>query len=118
WQRQLKGLDGDIGDWPWNSISEYLNFLEISSIYSNLLYLVPHGAIRSLIMGFANKAATKKDLEQMKNLVEKGMEQGAVGFSTGLIYPPNLYSNKKELIEICKSVAKYDGCFVVHIRNE
>jgi len=54
----------------------------------------------------------------MKKLVEKGMEEGASGFSTGLVYPPNVFSSTHELIELCKSVAKYDGCFVVHMRNE
>src|SRR5699024_6191450 len=51
-------------------------------------------------------------------LVEEGMEQGAVGVSSGLIYPPNVFSNKEELVAICKGAAKYDGVFVVHIRNE
>ena len=54
----------------------------------------------------------------MRKLVAIGMEQGAVGFSSGLVYPPNLFSTTEELIEICKTVAEYDGVFVVHMRNE
>ena len=118
WQQQLKGLDGDIGDWPWQSIDEYLSFLERSNIAGNALYLVPHGAVRTLAMGFEERTATADELNQMRLLVEEGMRQGAVGVSTGLIYPPNVYSNKQELIEICKASAKYDGSFVVHVRNE
>ena len=118
WQKQLKGLDGDIGDWPWQTVDEYLAFLESSKMAGNALYLVPHGAVRTLVMGFEERTATAEELNQMRLLVEEGMRQGAVGVSTGLIYPPNVYSNKQELIEICKASAKYDGSFVVHMRNE
>ena len=118
WRNQLKGLDGDIGDWPWNSIDEYLTYLEKTSIAGNALYLVPHGGVRTLVMGFEERTATKKELDQMTQLVAEGMQQGAVGVSSGLIYPPNVYSNKEELIAICSGAARYDGVFVVHIRNE
>jgi N-acyl-D-amino-acid deacylase len=118
WREQLKGLNGDIGDWPWYTIEEYLMYLDRSNLNGNAAYLIPHGAIRTLIMGFEGRKATKDEMIRMRELVELGMEQGAVGLSSGLIYPPNLYSCKEELIEICKGAAKYDGCFVVHIRNE
>src|SRR5699024_7396005 len=118
WQNQLKGLDGDIGDWPWESIDDYLSYLEQTPIAGNVLYLVPHGGVRTLVMDFDERTATKEELDQMTKLVEEGMEQGAVGVSSGLIYPPNVFSNKEELVAICKGAAKYDGVFVVHIRNE
>jgi N-acyl-D-amino-acid deacylase len=118
WQKQLKGLNGDIGDWPWNSIEEYLSFLEQHKIAGNAAYLVPHGAVRSMVMGFEDRTATQEEIQKMRELVEEGMRQGAVGVSTGLVYPPNVYSNKEELIEICKASATYGGSFVVHIRNE
>jgi N-acyl-D-amino-acid deacylase len=118
WQKQLKGLNGDIGDWNWNSIEEYLSFLDQSKMVGNASYLVPHGGVRSLVMGFAGRKASKNEMIKMRELVEIGMEEGAIGVSSGLVYPPNVFSNKEELIEICKGAAKYDGCFVVHIRNE
>ncbi|WP_085507176.1 N-acyl-D-amino-acid deacylase family protein [Thalassobacillus devorans] len=118
WQKQLKGLNGDIGEWPWNSIEEYLEFLDRSDIAGNGTYLVPHGAVRTLVMGFDGRKATKEEMDEMRALVEEGMREGAYGVSSGLVYPPNVFSNKEELIEICKGSAKYDGCFVVHIRNE
>jgi N-acyl-D-amino-acid deacylase len=118
WQQQLRGLNGDIGEWPWNSVEEYFTFLEQSNIIGNAAYLVPHGAVRTLVMGFEGRRATAEEMEKMRELVEEGMRQGSVGVSSGLVYPPNVYSDKKELIEICKGAAKYDGCFVVHIRNE
>src|SRR5699024_1610982 len=118
WQKQLVGLNGDIGDWEWNEISEYLNFLDKHPLLGNATYLVPHGAVRTLVIGFDGRESTKEEMIQMRKLVEEGMRQGAFVLSSGLIYPPNLYSNKEEIIEICKGAAKYDGCFVVHIRNE
>ncbi|KNB73566.1 aminoacylase [Brevibacillus reuszeri] len=118
WQKQLRGLNGDIGEWPWHSIEEYLDFLSESALAGNVTYLVPHGAVRTLVMGFEGRRATNEEMQKMRELVEEGMRQGAVGLSSGLIYPPNLYSCKEELIEICKGAAKYDGCFVVHMRNE
>src|SRR5699024_11214275 len=118
WQKQLKGLDGDIGDWNWFSISDYLTHLKESNILGNMTYLVPHGNVRTLVMGFEKREATKQEMIEMRKHVEEGLEQGAVGFSSGLVYPPNVFSNTDELIEICKGVAKYDGCFVVHMRNE
>lgn len=118
WQKQLEGINGDIGEWEWNTIDEYLSFLDGSNLLGNVAYLVPHGAVRTLVMGFEGRESTKEEAKKMRELVEEGMRQGAFGFSSGLVYPPNIYSNKDELIELCKGVAKYDGCFVVHTRNE
>ncbi|MFS0557372.1 N-acyl-D-amino-acid deacylase family protein [Brevibacillus sp. 179-C9.3 HS] len=118
WMKQLKRINGDIGDWPWESIDEYLAFLEQAKLTGHIAYLVPHGNIRSMVMGFAGREATQKEIAAMQELVELGMQQGAVGVSSGIQYPPCVYANKEELVGICKGAAKYDGCFVVHIRNE
>ncbi|MED4784885.1 D-aminoacylase [Brevibacillus choshinensis] len=118
WQQQLKGLNGDVGEWPWNTIDEYLQFLEGNQLVGNATYLVPHGNVRTLVMGFDGREATSEEIEMMAGLVEMGMQHGAFGVSTGIQYPPCVFANKAELVAICKAVAKYDGCFVVHIRNE
>lgn len=118
WQAQLKGLNGDIGDWPWESVESYLDYLSEMKSLTNAAFLVPHGNIRSIVMGFENRIASEEERVAMRKLAEQGMEEGAVGFSSGLVYPPNSFSDTAELIEICKGIAKYDGCFVVHMRNE
>ncbi|RXT07168.1 amidohydrolase family protein [Ammoniphilus sp. CFH 90114] len=118
WQKQLKGLNGDIGEWPWNTVEEYLQFLGQSQLAGNVTYLVPHGGVRSMVMGFEGREATASEIEQMQVLVEEAMSQGAFGVSSGIQYPPCAFANKQELVAICKGAAKYDGCFVVHIRNE
>lgn len=118
WQKQLKGLDGDIGDWEWFSVKDYLEHLDNCKMLGNISYLVPHGNIRTLVMGFDEREATRYEMLEMRKLVEKSMDEGASGFSSGLVYPPNVFSSTEELIEICKGVAAKDGCFVVHMRNE
>lgn len=118
WQDQMRGINGDIGDWPWSSVDEYLSFLEKSTLAGNAAYLVPHGNIRTMVMGFAGREANQNEIEKMRELTEEGMKQGAYGLSTGIQYPPCSYATEKELTEICKGVTKYDGCFVVHMRNE
>lgn len=118
WRDQQKGLNGDIGDWSWNSVGEYLRFLDDSTLAGNVAYLVPHGAVRTLAMGFEGRQASREEAKRMRELVEEGMRQGAFGISTGLVYPPNVFSDKEELVAICEGAAAYDGCFMVHIRNE
>lgn len=118
WMKQLKGLNGDIGDWPWQTIDEYLTYLAKQSLTGNAAYLVPHGNVRTLAMGFAARQANDQEIACMAELVKEGMEQGAYGLSTGIQYPPCAYANLQELVELCKVVADYDGCFAVHIRNE
>lgn len=118
WQKQMKGLNGDIGDWPWETVDEYLAFLETADLIGNATYLIPHGNIRTLVVGFEGREATEEESIEMRHLVEEGMRQGAFGISSGIQYPPCAYADINELIEICKGAAKYDGCFVVHIRNE
>ncbi|MGE5703587.1 MAG: N-acyl-D-amino-acid deacylase family protein, partial [Clostridia bacterium] len=118
WQKQLKSLNGDIGEWPWSTVDDYLSYLEQAKLAGNAAYLVPHGNIRTMAMGFEGREATVKEIEAMRELVEEGMRQGAVGVSSGIQYPPCVFASKAELVAICQASAKYDGSFVVHIRNE
>lgn len=69
-------------------------------------------------MGFENRKPNEKELSQMKEALGNVLAQGVVGMSTGLIYPPCVYADKEELIELCKTVAEYKGVFVTHMRNE
>lgn len=118
WQDQMRGINGDIGEWPWETVGEYLDFLSNSSLIGHMAYLVPHGNIRTMVLGFAGREATKEECQKMREIAEEAMKQGAFGLSTGIQYPPCSFATEEELTEICKGVAKYDGCFVVHMRNE
>ncbi|MDP3064211.1 MAG: amidohydrolase family protein, partial [Chloroflexota bacterium] len=83
----------------------------------NTAYLVPHGAVRLETVGFRDVPLVGDDLEAAKRIVQEGIEQGAVGFSTGLSYYPNSYSDTQELIELCRACHEAGGVYVTHIRN-
>jgi N-acyl-D-amino-acid deacylase len=70
------------------------------------------------VIGFEDKPATPEQLEQMRELVRKEMEAGALGIGTSLIYPPAFYAKTEELIELCKVAAKYQGKYISHMRSE
>jgi len=115
----LSGLLGTyLKEWPWNSMAEYLSALEALPPATNTMVLVPHGAIRAMVVGWENRSATRNELDRMKLVLSQAMEEGGCGFSTGLIYPPGMYADRTEIVELCKVTASYGGMFVVHIRNE
>jgi len=85
---------------------------------TNVIHLVPHGAVRSKVFGSERRPPTAEELEKMKALVEKGMKAGAWGMSTGLIYVPGNYAKTDELIELAKVSHAYGGIYASHIRSE
>ena len=102
----------------WRNIGEYLDRLESVKPAVNVATLVGHGNLRILTVGMENRSSTPNELKEMKRLLSESIRHGAFGLSTGLIYPPCVYSDTYELIELCKVVSKYGGVFVVHMRNE
>jgi N-acyl-D-aspartate/D-glutamate deacylase len=85
---------------------------------TNVVHLLPHGAIRREVFGAVRRAPTAEELEKMKALVEKGMREGAWGMSTGLIYVPGTYARTDEIIELAKVVHAHGGLYASHIRSE
>jgi len=119
WRRYLSGLNGDPDiDWDWRSFADYLDKLEAAGPATNVASLVGHGNLRLLTMGMEDRTPTTPEIEEMKGLLAEAMQQGAFGLSTGLIYPPCVYADTYELVELCKVAADYGGIFVVHMRNE
>lgn len=112
-----RALNGDPQglDWSWRSVAEYLERFHLKTAV-NVAFLVPHGPIRAAVIGLENRAATEAELDQMKELVDLAMRQGALGFSTGLTYAPCSYADSRELVELCKAVAPHGGYFAAHIR--
>lgn len=120
WRKNIAGLDGvsDEIDWTYENTDNYLKMIEKVGPGINECYLVPHGNIRMEAMGLDNRQPTDEEIEKMKEITRREMEAGAFGLSTGLIYIPCAYSESKEIIEMCKVVAEYDGVFVIHQRSE
>jgi N-acyl-D-aspartate/D-glutamate deacylase len=85
----------------------------------NVATLVGHNTVRRAAMGGSfDRAPTEAELEKMKALVEKGMQDGAVGFSTGLIYLPGTFAKTEEIVALARVAAAHDGIYTSHMRNE
>lgn len=103
-------------DYDWRTVGEYLDRLD-RGIPTNAAYLVPHGTVRMLAMGWEDREPTPAELQIMKAHVAQGMEEGALGLSAGLSYAPGMYAETRELVELCKVVAGYGGYFGPHQRS-
>jgi N-acyl-D-amino-acid deacylase len=118
-ERSLAGLLGRLDrEWDWESVGEYLASVERARPALDCSYLIPHGAIRLNAMGMEDRRATPAEIAAMQELIRQSMREGALGMSTGLIYPPCCFADTSELIELCKAVAEFDGVFVAHMRSE
>jgi N-acyl-D-amino-acid deacylase len=105
-------------DITWKTLTEYLQFLEKRGISCNVASFIGATTIRQNVIGFDDRAPTPQELDQMRELVRKEMEAGALGIGTSLIYPPAFYAKTDELIELCKVAAKYQGKYISHMRSE
>ncbi|MFE0380751.1 amidohydrolase family protein [Streptomyces inhibens] len=116
------GAPGDTSlDFNWRTVGAYLDRLDHGfdgqGIAVNAAYLVPQGTVRMLALGWDDREATADELARMKQLVAEGLEQGAVGLSSGLTYTPGMYASDAELTELCRVVARYDGYYCPHHRS-
>ncbi len=102
----------------WTFLSEYLQFLEKRGVSQNVASFIGATTIRQYVIGEEDKQPTPEQLEQMRELVRKEMEAGALGIGSSLIYAPAFYAKTEELIEMCKVAAKYKGKYISHIRSE
>ncbi|AWE52134.1 N-acyl-D-amino-acid deacylase family protein [Streptomyces nigra] len=117
-RRAIAGWNGpgDDIDFDWRSVGEYLDRLD-RGIAVNAAYLVPQGTVRALVVGWEDREATPAELDRMRALVAEGLEQGAVGLSSGLTYTPGMYAGDTELTELCRVVARYGGYYCPHHRS-
>ncbi|MET3507355.1 N-acyl-D-amino-acid deacylase family protein [Halalkalibacter oceani] len=106
------------GNWDWKSFEEYVERLTKASKTVNTVCQIAHGAVRSAVMGFNRRVATKEEIGLMEQLVVQAMEAGAVGLSLGLMYAPGSYADKEELVALAKVVGKYGGILNCHLRSE
>jgi N-acyl-D-amino-acid deacylase len=105
-------------DIKWNTLGEYLQYLEKRGVSCNVASFLGATTVREYVIGFEDKQPTPEQLDQMRDLVRKEMEAGALGIGTSLIYPPAFYAKTEELIELCKVAAKYQGKYISHMRSE
>ncbi|MCF2445504.1 D-aminoacylase [Dyadobacter sp. CY345] len=102
----------------WNTLGEYLNFLEKKGISCNVASFIGAGTVRTYVVGEDNRKATPAELDSMRLLVKTAMEEGAMGVGSSLIYPPDFFANTQELIALCKEASKHGGMYISHLRSE
>jgi len=105
-------------DWKWKTLAQFYEELENKGVAVNLAPLVGHSTLRSAVMGYENGPPSPDELKQLKYLLEKELDLGAFGMSTGLIYHPGAFAAREELTELAKVVHSYGGIYTTHMRSE
>lgn len=100
------------------SLQDYKRAVEAHGCSTNYGQLVGHGTLRGAVMGFVDRDPTPEEMEQLKAMLERELENGAFGMSLGLIYPPSAFCKQEELVELAKVLKKHDALLTVHMRNE
>lgn len=118
-KQRMLAQQGDFKfDIPWNTLAEYLTYMEKRGVTPNVASFIGAGTVRTYVIGLEDKKATPEQLLQMREVVRREMEAGALGIGSSLIYAPDTYATTEELIEMCKEAAKYQGKYISHMRNE
>ncbi|MGI9181998.1 MAG: N-acyl-D-amino-acid deacylase family protein, partial [Longimicrobiaceae bacterium] len=110
----LGGPDGS-GPWP---LGAYLDSAQAAGLGMNVAHLVGHNTIRREVMGMEARRPTAAELERMRQMVARGMGEGAFGLSTGLLYTPGTYSETEEVVALARAAADSGGIYTSHLRAE
>ncbi len=102
----------------WTTLAQYLDYLVKRGVSCNVASFVGATTVRIHELGYANRPPTPAELERMRKLLRRAMEEGALGVGSSLIYAPAFYARTDELIELCKVAAEYHGMYISHIRSE
>lgn len=116
--QQLAGWNGqpDADTLDFSTVGEYLNKVDQGAPV-NVATLIPHGTVRLLVMGSADRHAKADDLKAMTSIVDISMREGAMGLSAGLTYAPAIYAHDDELVALCQVVSNHGGIYSPHHRN-
>ena len=117
-KRYTAGFNGNFATpgKTWATVAEYLALVDRKAAI-NVCTLIPNGNVRMEVMGLENRPPTADELARMRRLVREGMEQGAVGLSSGLDYVPSIYADVHELTALCEEIAPFGGVYVTHMRG-
>ncbi len=102
----------------WTSLKDYLLFMEHKGVSTNIASYLGASTIRENILGYAKRAPDSAEMSKMKLLVSQGMQEGALGIGSALIYAPGTYAKTDELVELCQVAASFGGTYISHIRSE
>jgi N-acyl-D-amino-acid deacylase len=102
----------------WNTFPEYFDILTKKRIAVNYATLAGHGNIRASVAGYADRPLSEKETGEMSRLLAEAIDAGAKGLSTGLIYPPGIYSGTSEITGLAREAARKNGIYATHMRSE
>ncbi len=102
----------------WRTAEQYFTFLDAIKPSYNVASFVGHNSVRAAVVGYSDERPTDQQLQQMRNEVRIAMEAGAIGFTTGLVYPPGMFAETEELAILQKEAAIHGGCYASHVRSE
>ena len=118
-KKRLLADQGDLKyDIPWTTLAEYLSYLEKRGVSQNVASFIGATTIREYVIGLEDKPPTPAQMQEMRELVRREMEAGALGIGSSLIYAPAFYAKTEELIEMCKVASRYKGKYISHMRSE
>lgn len=110
-------VTGNCGSGPID-VAKYYDTIDHNGAGVNIMHLLPQGELRRRVIGLEQRKATAEELDQMRELARKAMQEGAWGMSTGLIYVPGSYADTDELVMISEVIGQHGGIYASHIRNE
>ncbi len=102
----------------WKTLQGFFQRFDHHPIGINYATFTGQGDLRAAVVGQNDVPPTRDQIKTMQRLLAESMEQGSLGLSTGLEYAPGSYANTDELVELCKTVARYNGIYATHMRNE
>ncbi|MCE5312278.1 MAG: D-aminoacylase [Nitrospiraceae bacterium] len=102
----------------WSTLGEYFNLLGRKGTALNFSTLCGHGNIRASVMGYSEGRPDPEQMAAMKKLALESVADGAIGMSSGLIYPPGIFSDTDEIAELCRVFSASGGIYTSHMRSE
>ena len=110
------GLDGNpVLPGRWSTVEQYLSMFD-RKVAVNIAYILGNSPVRIDAIGWDDRPATPAEVASMKSMIRESMEEGAVGLSTGLDYPPGNYADTNEIVELSRQVADMGGIYHTHVR--
>jgi len=102
-------------DWDWSTMEEFLAKFDPVSL--NMVPFIGQGSIRIATMGFDDRTPTVDESKTMKKHLADALKSGAYGLSTGLGYPPGMFTDEKQLADLSSVLKEYDGFHSIHMRD-
>jgi N-acyl-D-amino-acid deacylase len=118
-KREMAARQADIRfEVAWTTLGEYLDHLVARGISPNVASFVGATTVRIHELGYENRPPTPAELARMQALVERAMEEGALGVGSSLIYPPAFFAGTDELVALSQAAARAGGTYISHLRSE